>query len=630
MSRIGGHCAKVVGTVMLAATVVGGATTALVVGGATPAQAASVCTFNGHPSTSILTGVTAGASIAVHCTGLPDGGALAVAEAPELAGISQNQIAEADIAAAHLGNASATGTLDLNYTLPNPYKAQDANAVCPPSQAQINAGLGYCLLAVATFAGVDYGSAYLQYSSGAPVPQTPTLALNPTTAKVGQAVKVLNGAGPGQWWGNALSPQPISASNITIGGVAAASSTASIAAARYPVKGTTYGPLVNPAPGGSFIVPCGTSGAETVTMTEPNSSPIPGAISASAQLTVTAGAIPAVTGLTPPRGPQTGGTSVTIKGCNFTKVKKVMFGTTPATSFTVNSTTSITAMAPAGTGVVNVVVTSKKGSSSTSPATAFAYGLQGYDLVGSDGNVYGFGAQTFGSELGKPHAPIVGMAATPDGAGYWLVGNDGGVFRFGDAPFEGSLPGRGIHPAAPIVAIVATPDGKGYWLIGRDGGVFGFGDAPYEGSLPGQGITPAAPIVGAASSPDGHGYWLVGADGGVFRFGDAPNEGSLPGRGIHPAAPIVGMAATSDGAGYWLAGSDGGVFGLGDAPFEGSLPSKGITPHMPVVGISSPDSGGYYLVAGDGGVFNMGDAPFKGSAAGGSGPTAPIVGVTGA
>ena len=37
-------------------------------------------------------------------------------------------------------------------------------------------------------------------------------------------------------------------------------------------------------------------------------------------------------------------------------------------------------------------------------------------------------------QLGRaPHAPFVGMAATPDGGGYWLVASDGGVFAYGDA-----------------------------------------------------------------------------------------------------------------------------------------------------------------------------------------------------
>ena len=57
---------------------------------------------------------------------------------------------------------------------------------------------------------------------------------------------------------------------------------------------------------------------------------------------------------------------------------------------------------------------------------------------------------------------------------------DGGVLRYGAAQFFGS-PTR-MHLAAPIVAMAATPDGKGYWLVGADGGVLTYGDARYFGS----------------------------------------------------------------------------------------------------------------------------------------------------
>ncbi len=43
-------------------------------------------------------------------------------------------------------------------------------------------------------------------------------------------------------------------------------------------------------------------------------------------------------------------------------------------------------------------------------------------------------------------------------------------------------------PAAPVVGIAATPDGKGYWRVGADGGVFGFGDAVFFGSAGGAGL----------------------------------------------------------------------------------------------------------------------------------------------
>ena len=51
------------------------------------------------------------------------------------------------------------------------------------------------------------------------------------------------------------------------------------------------------------------------------------------------------------------------------------------------------------------------------------------------------------------NAPVVGIAATPDGQGYWEVASDGGVFAFGNARFYGSMGGQ--HLNAPIVGMAA-------------------------------------------------------------------------------------------------------------------------------------------------------------------------------
>ncbi|WP_414631901.1 IPT/TIG domain-containing protein, partial [Brevundimonas sp. UBA4553] len=52
-----------------------------------------------------------------------------------------------------------------------------------------------------------------------------------------------------------------------------------------------------------------------------------------------------------------GGTSVIISGTNFSGATAVTFGATAASGFTVNSATQITATAPAGTGTVDIRVT---------------------------------------------------------------------------------------------------------------------------------------------------------------------------------------------------------------------------------------------------------------------------------
>ncbi len=85
--------------------------------------------------------------------------------------------------------------------------------------------------------------------------------------------------------------------------------------------------------------------------------------------------LPAVTSVSPDSGVLGGGTTVTITGTSFTGVSAVSFGRTAATSFTVNSDTSITATAPsaAGVGTVDVTVTTPAGTSAPMPADQYSY-----------------------------------------------------------------------------------------------------------------------------------------------------------------------------------------------------------------------------------------------------------------
>jgi hypothetical protein len=81
----------------------------------------------------------------------------------------------------------------------------------------------------------------------------------------------------------------------------------------------------------------------------------------------------AVTGVGPASGPSGGGTSVTITGTHLDGATAVMFGSAEAASFTVDSPTSITANSPAGTGTVDVRVTTPGGSSPAVAADRFTY-----------------------------------------------------------------------------------------------------------------------------------------------------------------------------------------------------------------------------------------------------------------
>ena len=94
-------------------------------------------------------------------------------------------------------------------------------------------------------------------------------------------------------------------------------------------------------------------------------------------LPAAAAGAPAVTGVSPLAGPVVGGTKVTITGSGFTGASAVAFGSTPASAFTVNSDTRITATAPAGASTtVQVKVTTAGGVSATSPAAYYSYGTR--------------------------------------------------------------------------------------------------------------------------------------------------------------------------------------------------------------------------------------------------------------
>jgi len=83
---------------------------------------------------------------------------------------------------------------------------------------------------------------------------------------------------------------------------------------------------------------------------------------------------PTITGISPTNGGTAGGTSVIITGINLTAASGVKFGSTNASSYTVNSATQITAISPVGSlGTVDVTVTTPGGTSATGSSDQFTY-----------------------------------------------------------------------------------------------------------------------------------------------------------------------------------------------------------------------------------------------------------------
>jgi len=97
-------------------------------------------------------------------------------------------------------------------------------------------------------------------------------------------------------------------------------------------------------------------------------------ITVNAGATTTAGA-PTVTSISPTYGPLSTGTTITITGTNFTGATGVTFGGTAANSFSVVSSTEITATSPASVtpGQVDVLVTTPEGISTAVPGDKYNF-----------------------------------------------------------------------------------------------------------------------------------------------------------------------------------------------------------------------------------------------------------------
>jgi hypothetical protein len=119
------------------------------------------------------------------------------------------------------------------------------------------------------------------------------------------------------------------------------------------------------------VAPAGSAGSVDVTVTTAAGT---SATSAADTFFYVAPSAPTVTGLGTTSGPTGGGTNVTINGTNLALATQVLFGTLPATSFTVTSATSLTAIDPAETaGNVDVTVVTPYGTSAASSADVFTF-----------------------------------------------------------------------------------------------------------------------------------------------------------------------------------------------------------------------------------------------------------------
>ncbi|MFI5877353.1 IPT/TIG domain-containing protein [Streptomyces sp. NPDC051445] len=123
---------------------------------------------------------------------------------------------------------------------------------------------------------------------------------------------------------------------------------------------------------------------------------------------------PTVSTVSPSQGPTTGGITVTITGASLTGATAVRFGSTPAASYTVNSSTQITAVAPAhSAGSAPVTVVSPAGTSNSAAFTYIAAVLPTVTAVTPSNGPTSGGTTVTLTGAGLTGATVVSFDGTP-------------------------------------------------------------------------------------------------------------------------------------------------------------------------------------------------------------------------
>lgn len=247
-----------------------------------------------------------------------------------------------------------------------------------------------------------------------------------------------------------------------------------------------------------------------------------------------------VTGVTPPGGPFEGGNTVVITGACFTGATGVFFGGTAATSFVVDSDTQITAVVPAGTGVVDVTVEGADACGTDTLPDAYEY---------TDDPVIGTIAPASGPETGGTVVTITGS-------------NLGGVTR---VTFDGA-DGTGLVVVSDSELRVTTPAGApggADVLLFSPDGVSDPGDFTYTPVTVVSDVTPDSGPNGGGSVVTITGRCFTGATAVLFGGTASPSftvvsdteiRATTPMRSTLGAVTVSVVGAGTCGAGALASG----------------------------------------------------------------------------
>ncbi|MGN6869513.1 MAG: beta strand repeat-containing protein [Solirubrobacteraceae bacterium] len=257
------------------------------------------------------------------------------------------------------------------------------------------------------------------------------------------------------------------------------------------------------------IAPAGSAGTVDITVTTAG-----GTSATSPGDEYTYVAPPVVTSISPTAGPATGGTSVTITGTGFANATAVKFSGTGATSFTVNSRTSISTVAPAGTGTVDVTVTTPGGTSATGAADQFTY--------------------TISSPPPPPPSPPPGPSGGPSGGAPTVSGGAPSSQSSAGATVGGSVNPEGLATTA-YFQYGLDPSFRG---PGASTDLYDQSTAPQQLAAGSTAQPVSAALTGLVPGALYH-VRLVAANSAGTTFG--PDQTFTTAQAAAPPAPIVGQ-----------------------------------------------------------------------------------------
>jgi hypothetical protein len=283
---------------------------------------------------------------------------------------------------------------------------------------------------------------------------------------------------------------------------------------------------------------------------------------------------PALTSLSPTRGPASGGTTVTIAGSGLQGATGVRFGNVPARSVTVESDTELTAVSPFGTGASSVSVTTPIGTSgvltftfvpapqlvSLAPGSGVQAGGTPVTLTGtgfSDATEVRFGSTPATAVVVVSDTEVTAISPAGTGGVNVTVGGPNGTsgavpFAYGTAPTVGGLqPRSGGQGGGTAVVITGT----------------GFTDAAAVrfGATPALSFTVISDTLINAVSPPGMGGVNV-----AVTTGNGLSNGSVFNYRTAPSAQVVNPDAGPQGGGNTVLISGAGFEGASAVRFGGT------------------------------------------------------------